>query len=192
MLVLAPLSSKNTRRLGSTLRSNGILGGPLTVESGGVLAPGASPGTLTANSVEFQAGATLEIEIGGTAAETDFDLLDITGTASLAGSLHVLLIDLFSPTADNSFEILTAGALSGTFSTETLPSLSGQLAWNVDYDTAGNCVVLEVLSPLTADFDSDGDMDDLDLDAWQSSYGAGAGGDSDGDLDSDGFDFLTW
>ena len=100
---------------------------------------------------------------------------------------------VFAPTAGDSFEIISSStAISGLFSSENLPTLTGQLSWQVDYDLVGGSVTLEVLTPFTSDFDGDGDVDDNDLSVWQSSYAANDGGDTDDDLDTDGFDFLAW
>ncbi len=52
------------------------------------------------------------VEIGGRFAGRGYDVLNVTGTASLAGSLNVSLFDLgsglFSPQAGDNFDILTA------------------------------------------------------------------------------------
>ncbi len=179
-------------------------GGTLHVETfdgdltnqGGTLAPGTSPGTTDVTGSYDQQSGTLEIEIGGTGAG-DFDVLDVTGSATLAGMLDVQLIDLgggtYSPLAGDSFEILTSGTLSGTFSGGTsLPTLTGLLQWNVNYDTVGNRVLLEVSTPLSADFDGDGDVDNDDLGLWENAYASTDIGDANDDGRSDGLDFLIW
>ncbi len=141
-------------------------------------------------------GGTVQLDLGGLVAGIDFDQLNVLGNASLAGTLDVALIDpgtgLFAPVAGDSFDILTAtGGVTGTFTTENLPVLTGGLSWDVVY--GANAVTLQVLSTtLPADFDGDGDVDSADLVVWQSSYGVDAGADADGDGDSDGFDFLAW
>ena len=175
----------------------GTIAGSVT-NTGGTLAPGSSPGVMTiTGSYDQQPAAKLQIEIGGTTPGTEFDLLDIAGTANLAGMLDVQLIDLgsgvFAPIAGDSFEILTAGTLNGTFSGGTsLPSLTGLLSWNVNYDTVGNRILLEVSSPFTADFDGDGDVDSDDLSQWEGDYGVNGDSDANGDGRSDGLDFLAW
>jgi hypothetical protein len=59
---------------------------------------------------------SLIIKIGGTGAGTQFDQLNITGTASLNGKLTARLIDNYSPASGTMFQFLTCGgARSGQF-----------------------------------------------------------------------------
>lgn len=168
------------------------------VDNHGILNPGNSPGVLQVlGDYNQSADGALAVQIGGTTAGTEFDVLDVTGIASLAGMLDVSLIDLgggqFMPVAGDTFEILSTGTLTGTFAGGvSLPELTGHLMWNVDYDTDADRVLLKVSTPFTADFDGDGDVDETDLSMWQTSYGMDANADTDGDNDSDGVDFLTW
>ncbi|QEG36114.1 beta strand repeat-containing protein [Bythopirellula goksoeyrii] len=141
--------------------------GDLTVV-GGTLAPGESPG-LTTITGDFnpQTAATLEIEIGGTMAETEYDVLDVTGTAMLDGILNLSFVDLgsgtFAPTAGDTFEILTAASVLGEFDTVTVPALPGNLVWFVNYAATS----VELVSTFAGDFDLDGDVDGRDFLVWQ-------------------------
>jgi len=152
--------------------------------------PGASPAEVTFESgVILGSSNLLTIELGGLDAGSEFDVLTIEGVATLAGAIDVDLIDGFEPSGGDTFEILTAGdGVRGTFAVELLPDLGG-LQWDVSY--GANNVVLEVVSPFSADFDLDGDVDGDDLAQWQGDYG-GPGSDADGDGDSDGTDLLAW
>ena len=95
--------------------------------------------------------------------------------------------------SDGGCGVRSAGTLEGTFAGgESLPGLTGLLSWNVNYDTVGDRVLLEVSSPFSTDFDGDGDVDSDDLFKWQGDYGVDNGSDADGDGDSDGTDFLAW
>ena len=64
-------------------------------------------------------------------AGTDFDQLTVTGTASLAGTLNVTLINAFEPSVGDSFLILD-GTTTGSFDTQNLPALPAGLVWEVD------------------------------------------------------------
>jgi len=100
------------------------------------VAPGASAGTLNINGDFTQDPVgTLFIELGGLAAGTDYDVLDISGNALLGGTLDVSLIGGFNPTLGDSFDILLANAVSGGFSNVILPTLAGGLHFDVIYDT---------------------------------------------------------
>lgn len=155
----------------------------------GTDAPGFSPATVLRGSVRYD--GTLEIEIGGNSLG-NFDRLEHilgAGVAELGGVLDVDLINGFLPSAGDTFEILTAASILGTFVVEDLPDLGG-LQWEVDYSATS--VLLSVISPFTADFDLDGDVDAADLAQWQSDYGTNGNSDADADADTDGRDWLAW
>jgi hypothetical protein len=77
--------------------------------------PGA-PGVLTVVGDYTQTSAgILVIEIGGPSPGTSFDQLNITGQATLDGTLTVNLINGFQPPSGQSFTVLTFGAESGAF-----------------------------------------------------------------------------
>ena len=59
--------------------------------TGGTVAAGASPGTLTINGDYTQGpGGTLQEEIAGTTPGTQFDQLVVTGDVTLDGTLAIL------------------------------------------------------------------------------------------------------
>jgi len=106
---------------------------------GGTLAPGSSPGTtnITGNYGQSQTG-TFAVEIGGTG-PGQFDVLKVSGTATLDGTLSVSLFDLgsglFTPHLGDSFDILTADLIQGGFSSLTLATLDPGLKWDISYLT---------------------------------------------------------
>lgn len=75
---------------GGILSGSGVIDGTLTLNSGSVLAPGDSPGTLTAGDTTWNGGATYQVEINsalGTAGQDPgWDLFNVTGTLTLNGS----------------------------------------------------------------------------------------------------------
>ena len=81
---------------GGTLGGSGLLGALLTVQSGGVLSPGNSPGALAAAALDLQAGSTTFMEVVGSGAAagvagTDYDQIQITTSGGLTygGSLNL-------------------------------------------------------------------------------------------------------
>jgi hypothetical protein len=89
----------------------------------------------------------------------------------------------------------TAG-ITGTFATASLPTLGGNLSWDLDY-SATSLTLSVVTDGPSADFDNDGDVDANDLAKWKVGFGKQQGaepfdGDADGDFDVDGGDFLVW
>jgi subtilase-type serine protease len=122
--------------------NGGILGGTGTVAnvivaSGGRLAPGNSPGTLTANgSVVQLAGSALDIEIDGPGTGNgpgNYDRLVVTGAGSTytaGGSFNVQLRGIgtpasntYSPQLGKGFQVVSApGGVLGSFDTLMQPS----------------------------------------------------------------------
>ena len=72
-------------------------------------------GTLTVTDSYTQSSSgTLNIELGGTGAG-QFDQLNVSGAATLDGTLHVGFINGFIPAAGDSFRVLTFGSHSADF-----------------------------------------------------------------------------
>gem|GEM_PF-441485 len=126
---------------GGTIKLNGgnlSAGGTITLTSGAsltgagtvtanvsnqaVVAPGSSAGciTISGNYTQTSAGA-LNIEIGGTTPCTQYDQLNVTGNATLAGTLNATLINGFNPPGLTQFQPLTFASRTGTFTTVTGP-----------------------------------------------------------------------
>ena len=113
---------------GATLGGTGSTSGALTVN--GVVNPGTTgAGTLTVNgNGTFANGSTALFQLGGTTVG-QFDKLSLTGTLAAGGTLDIDLINGFTPTAGNSFDLLDFTTASGTFAL-SLPTLGGGLSWN--------------------------------------------------------------
>lgn len=133
------------------------------------------------SNFEQVANANTAFEIAG-AEVGQFDQLLLTGEATLGGFLFLNLIDGFSPSLDDTFTLLTAATVTGTFATvDTSPAvLDPGLAWEVIYNP--NAVQLRVVANLSADADLDGDVDGADflilqrtnpslIPDWQAQYG---------------------
>lgn len=169
LLVNGPLgggaSAINVNATG-TLGGNGSIFGNLAVAANGTLAPGVSPGTLTIDgNVTFSSGSTFSLELNGTAASTNYDVLNVTGAGRVVtlGDATLLATSTFTgfqPT-DRLF-ILTlddpTSSLVGTFNgiaqggTLVINGVGGGADWvaQVSYTgdsasqslTGGNDVVL--------------------------------------------------
>jgi filamentous hemagglutinin family protein len=111
---------------GGTLGGSGTLTGNLDIGPSGILAVGFSPGTLNVTgNLTLASTATTNIEIGGLTAGTQFDLINVTGLATLDGTLNVTSWGGYTPAAGNSFNFLTFGSSSGAFAMTNLPA-----GWN--------------------------------------------------------------
>jgi len=141
---------------GGTLGGNGVLDGPVAVEAGGILAPGATlTGTagivLTIGSnVALDDGSTLDIDIDATTNASD--LLDITngGNLTLSGD-DTLTVDLVNGAELTAPDYVIAtlsggGIISGTFAQVDIPS-----GYTVDYGVAvpGQLQIVAVPEPAT-------------------------------------------
>lgn len=109
-----------------------------------------SPGDDAAGKVEIGATLTLAdaskvvVEIGGNQAGVTFDQVTVAGNAVLTGTLEISLINGYTPPLNSSFAILTAGAISGTFTTVTGAEIGSGRKFNVVYTSTG--VTLQVVA----------------------------------------------
>jgi FG-GAP repeat/Secretion system C-terminal sorting domain len=124
----AGLMLDGTLQIGNTpFFANGTLGGNGTLDlnnaytNNGIVAPGSSAGRLNVVGSFNNSIGALNIEIGGTAPATDHDVLAITGSATLSGTLNVSLLNGFTPIAGQTFTVVTAAAVTGTFTTVNWP-----------------------------------------------------------------------
>jgi hypothetical protein len=117
--------------------NGGFLSGPGTVKgnltNAGEVDVGSAPGLLTVSGTYTQTAAgVLGLKVGGTTAGSQFDQVNISGTAALGGTLNVSLINGFGPSVPSTFTVVTAqGSTTGNFSTTNLPLIDGQQAFNV-------------------------------------------------------------
>ena len=179
-----------------TQTGGGSFTGGGTVEYFGAIVPGNSPALVSyGGDVVFGPAAKLMIELGGTSRGAMYDALNIAGNLSTDSALEVSLINGFTPSIGQTFDILNWGSLSGQFSNVTLPSLPGA-SWDTSLLHVNG--TLKVVAPtINGDFDGNGFVDANDLNGWKSGFGKPTGatkaqGDADGDGDVDGADFLAW
>ena len=91
--------------------------------------PSNSPNVVSVQNVLLDSTSSLIMELAGTTPGSGYDQLDISGVAMLNGVLDVNLIDGFTPSAGEGFEILN-GPTTGSFSQVNLPALGNGLQWN--------------------------------------------------------------
>jgi len=134
---------------GQTLNGTGTIFGNLVANSGAIVAPGLSIGTLTATNgtVTFQAGSTALMELNRTNATTS-DLLRGTTNITYAGTLN--LVNIGPPLqAGDSFKLFSATNYLSSFSSlsPTQPGLG--LKWDTSQlnatGTNGGTVKVAVL-----------------------------------------------
>jgi len=126
-----------------TLSGGGTLQGSVD-NSGGTVAPGASPGTLTISNGYTQGpGGSLAIEIAGTGAG-QFDGLAVGGNATLGGTVALQPTDGFADSAaigDGVSFLTYGGTRTGQFGTTTVSrALICPKQITATYDDAGKAV----------------------------------------------------
>ena len=123
------------------------------------------------------------------------DLLEVSGTAVLDGTLDVDHADSDDIGLGSQFTVLTAADISGTFAITLLPELASGLAWHVD--TGATAVTLEaVRATIAGDYNVDGVVDAADYTVWRDLNGstvvAGALADGNGDGQVTQADYEVW
>jgi hypothetical protein len=120
--------------------------GPLD-NSGGTIRIGIGSDLDVSGAFAETSASRLVFELAGVDAE-QYGQLFAAGPATLSGELTVNLALGFEPSLGDSFELLQASSVSGTFSSVVLPVLSTGIAWHVDYRSSS--VTLLVVPEPTA------------------------------------------
>jgi Secretion system C-terminal sorting domain len=119
----------------SAVGATGVMTGSLTNNSN--VSPGGSIGCLNFGG-NYTTSGTTTIEATGSTVCTGYDNITVTGTATLSGTLD---LTLYTPVANTSLIILSAGMISGTFSPPTLPT-----GWGISYTGTTVTLSFTVLS----------------------------------------------
>jgi hypothetical protein len=128
--------SANVNALGGTVGGTGVIGGSLTSTLAGVIAPGASIGTLTVLG-STTIGGVLDVEYDGAGAGS-IDLLAVTGGLTLDPTSVVDFDAVGAPADDDPYVFATYGSLSGTFGAV----LNLPVGYGIDYAYAGSSIAL--------------------------------------------------
>jgi hypothetical protein len=131
--------------------------------------PGDSPTIAYHGNSTFTATSTLQIELGGLIAGSQFDKL-IAETLSLDGTLQVVLIDGFAPQLGDTFDIFDFDALEAPrFDTISLPELTGRKTWDTSSLYTDGLIAVIAMRP--GDTDDDRDVDGDDYHAFLATFG---------------------
>jgi len=157
----------------------------------GTLAPGLLNAAITLPSYQQGAGGTLAIDIRGTAVDTHYDRLAVTGAAQLSGTLAVDFLNQYFPKGGDAFAVLTASAISGNFTSYDLPALYPSAHWIID--KTSTAITLRVVG---GDYDENGKVELADYNLWKSMFGTAgasfAGADGNGDGIVNAADYTIW
>jgi autotransporter-associated beta strand protein/T5SS/PEP-CTERM-associated repeat protein len=132
---------------GGTLGGSGTLGGLVSVQSGGVLSPGNSPGALAVAMLDLQAESRTFMEVVGSnsaagTAGTDYDQIRVTTENSLTYGGDLVLSFISSPLFDNgtmfSLFYFTGTAGGGFNSVTTAAGSSSYSGMTFQHNANGN------------------------------------------------------
>ncbi len=203
----------------STLRiANGANVG-VGITNGGRFEVGASPGLALVAAFSQTAGGTYEAEIDGLFVGTNYDQLQVTGSANLAGTLEILInqnggayVDPAVPGTFNAFTLVTAGSVVGDFDQVTYAGVPLVPEFGVspsgDFVALASCGLYRVVDysgtdvqlinyrAIRGDANGDGFVDGSDFGIWNSNKFTLGTDWSTGDFNCDGLtdgtDFGIW
>ena len=119
-----------------TLQGGAALSLPGNLDNAGTI--DIAPGTLkVAGNYTQETTGTLGIGIGGTTSGSQFGQLNVTGQASLDGTLGISLIDQFVPQQGESYRILNFGSRASDFAVELGLYLGEGEGFIPTYDSSG-------------------------------------------------------
>jgi hypothetical protein len=132
----------------TTLEGTGTLTGNLS--NSGNVSPGDAPAILKISGNYSQdSGGVLDIGIGGTTLGTQYDQLNIVGSATLAGSLDLTLLNNFTPAIGNHFSVISFASETGSFSNIGLPALPAGRYWDTSQLYSSGIISVVVPEPVS-------------------------------------------
>jgi len=92
----------------ANLRGSGVVSAPGGFTSNALISPGASPGRIDIiGDVIFTLASQIDIELGGTLEEVEYDVLTITGGAAFQGSvINLSVINNYNPQVGDFFDVI--------------------------------------------------------------------------------------
>jgi hypothetical protein len=163
---LFKVNSGSTATFFGTFSGLGITGNASDIHFEADISPGFSPASINmGGNVSFGAGSKLKIELGGTTPGTQYDQIHVGGNLSLDGALQVLLINNFTPSLGNTFDILDWGTKTGTFSSISFPMLPAGLTWDSSQFYTTGIISVAGNNTHVGDFNHDGHVNAADIPA---------------------------
>lgn len=131
------ININKTGTVNANVYGTGAFGGTAAFENSNTFSPASSAiGCLTFNSgysnISTSPAPSTNIGLAGTTGCTLHDKINVTGTANLTGTLNLSLVSGHTPTSGNSYTILEATNIVGTYSTVNYPTVSG-INWTISY-----------------------------------------------------------
>jgi hypothetical protein len=140
------------------------------VNFAGTYSPGLSSTIVTAGNLAFDSANTLILELGGTTPGSGHDQIQASGLFAVGGTLQVELVNGFAPTSGQSFNLFDWASVAGTFSSLSLPTLSG-LAWNTSQLYTNGILSVVSVDGIAGDYNNNGVVDAADYVVWRENVG---------------------
>lgn len=161
----------------------GVLDGHL-VNLGGEITNGTEHGPILIDGDLTQdTDGTVQLQVGGLR-EGEFDQLNVTGTATLTGTLAVVAEPSYKPQVGDELTVVTAGDIDGQFECAKFLGLKSPNGVQVFYEE--DSVRMKVLVVPPTDFNGDNFVDGGDLGILLGAWGTCTELCCTGDLDGDG------
>jgi hypothetical protein len=142
----APVTGGTISIQGGTFSGTGTINGNLS--NAGEVDLGATAGVLTVRGNYTQTSAgTLALKVGGTTAGTQYDQVDVLGSATLDGTLNVALTSGFNPLHGQTFNVLSFASATGNFATVNLPTSDGVTAFTTSLGATNLTLVGATIAP---------------------------------------------
>jgi hypothetical protein len=126
---------------------------------------------ISGSDFEQTSSGSIAIELGGLGLD-QFDRLDLTGTASLAGTLRLRVFGGYMPALGDTFNVLSAaGGLGGTTFASVLQPVGMPAGRFFSAIYSATTVQLLVISNLPGDYNNDGVVDAGDYVVWRKHEG---------------------
>lgn len=131
---------------GGTLGGSGIISGLVNVNSGGIVAPGNSVGTLTVGSLTAASGSIFNFEFNATPANDQIHVTDSNGLTLNGGGFNLFAEGTTNAwTTTGTYNLLQyAGTIQGT-GIGALSVLNPQAGYGYTFGTSGGFVTLDVI-----------------------------------------------
>jgi fibronectin-binding autotransporter adhesin len=144
-------SSLTTVASGATIGGAGTVGA-LTIDDGGTLAPGNSPGTLSTGTLTLSGASNLNFELNPTDTTVGSninDLISVTGDLTLDGLLTVVATsgDFLSVASGTAWRLFnyTGTLIDNGVTLSSMPALAEGWSWEIDTSTAGQINLVAVV-----------------------------------------------
>ena len=105
--------------------------------------PGTSPGIISVNgNLQLSDSASVNIEIGGYIAGSEYDRIVVIDTAQFGGSLNATLINGFTPILSDTFRVITYTEHQGQFNSITSNNFGNGLILGKTYTSNGLILIV--------------------------------------------------